>query len=96
MTKQLYISIIYITCNTAKGGIFMNTISLRMNDEDAKLLREYVSVNKLNMSQFVRELIMDKLEEEFALDEERILKAHLKAKEENKYDHTEIWEILGV
>ena len=45
----------------------MNTISLRMNDEDAKLLREYVSVNKLNMSQFVRELIMDKLEEEFAL-----------------------------
>lgn len=74
----------------------MNTISLRMNDEDAKLLREYVSVNKLNMSQFVRELIMDKLEEEFALDEERILKAHLKAKKEKKYDYTEVWDILGV
>ncbi len=41
----------------------MNTISLRMNDEDTKLLRDYVSVNKLNMSQFIRELIMDKLEE---------------------------------
>ena len=36
----------------------MNTISLRMNDEDAKLLKEYVSVNKLNMSQFIRELII--------------------------------------
>ena len=47
----------------------MNTISLRMNDEDTKLLRDYVSVNKLNMSQFIRELIMDKLEEEFELDE---------------------------
>lgn len=45
----------------------MNTISFRMNDEDTKLLREYVSVNKLNMSRFVREIIMDKLEEEFAL-----------------------------
>lgn len=67
-----------------------------MNDEDTKLLREYVSVNKLNMSRFVREIIMDKLEEEFALYEERILKAHLKAKEEKNYDHTEVWEILGV
>lgn len=60
----------------------MNTISLRMNDEDAKLLKEYVSVNKLNMSQFIRELIIDKLEEEFEMDEARILHAHEKAKHE--------------
>ena len=71
----------------------MNTISLRMNDEDTKLLRDYVSVNKLNMSQFIRELIMDKLEEEFELDEARILHAH---ESEKKYDHTEVWEMLGV
>lgn len=74
----------------------MNTISLRMNDEDTKLLRDYVSVNKLNMSQFIRELIMDKLEEEFELDEARILHTHEKAKSEKKYDHTEVWEMLGV
>ena len=74
----------------------MNTISLRMNDEEAKLLRDYVSVNNLNRSQFIRELIMDKLEEEFELDEARILHAHQKAKNEKKYDHTEVWEILGV
>lgn len=74
----------------------MNTISLRMNDEDTKLLRDYVSVNKLNMSQFIRELIMDKLEEEFELDEARILHIHEKAKSEKKYDHTEVWEMLGV
>lgn len=74
----------------------MNTISLRMNDEDAKLLKEYVSVNKLNMSQFIRELIIDKLEEEFEMDEARILHAHEKTKHEKKYDHTEVWKILGV
>ena len=74
----------------------MNTISLRMNDEDTKLLRDYVSVNKLNMSQFIRELIMDKLEEEFELDEARILHDHEKAKSEKKYDHTEVWDMLGV
>lgn len=73
----------------------MNTISLRMNDEDTKLLKEYVSVNKLNMSQFIRELIIDKLEE-FEMDEARILHAHEKAKHEKKYDHTEVWKILGV
>ncbi len=39
--------------------------------KDTKLLRDYVSVNKLNMSQFIRELI-GKLEEEFELDEARI------------------------
>lgn len=74
----------------------MNTVSLRMNDEDVKLLRDYVSVNKLNMSQFIRDLILDKLEEEFELDEERILHAHEKAKNEKKYDHTEVWKILGI
>lgn len=74
----------------------MNTISLRMNDDDIKLLREYVSVNKLNMSQFIRDLIIDKLEEEFEMDEARILHAHEKAKHEKKYDHTEVWKILGV
>ena len=58
----------------------MNTISLRMNDDETKLLRDYVSVNNLNLS----------------LDEERILKAHEKAKHEKKYDHTEVWKMLGI
>ena len=48
------------------------------------------------MSQFIRELIIDKLEEEFEMDEARILHAHEKAKHEKKYDHTEVWKILGV
>ncbi len=39
---------------------------------------------------------MDKLEEEFELDEARILHAHEKAKSEKKHDHTEVWEMLGV
>ncbi len=60
----------------------MNTISF--NDEDTKLLRDYVSVNKLNMSQFIRELIMDSLREEFGADEGEFLHAHEKAKSEKK------------
>lgn len=74
----------------------MNTISLRMNDDETKLLRDYVSVNNLNMSKFIRDLVLDKIEEDLSLDEERILKAHEKAKNEKKYDHTEVWKMLGI
>ena len=70
----------------------MNTISLRMNDDETKLLRDYVSVNNLNMSKFIRDLVLDKIEDDLSLDEERILKAHEKAKHEKKYDHTEVWK----
>jgi uncharacterized protein (DUF1778 family) len=74
----------------------MNTISLRMNDDETKLLRDYVSVNNLNMSKFIRDLVLDKIEDDLSLDEERILKAHKKAKYEKKYDHTEVWKMLGI
>ncbi len=48
--------------------------------------------NKLNMSQFIREVDYGQAWEEFELDEARILHAHEKAKSEKKYDHTEAWE----
>ena len=74
----------------------MKTISIRINDDDSKLLHEYVTVNHLNMSQFIREVIMDKIEEDFGLDEERILHAHQRVKEEKKYDHIEVWRMLDI
>ena len=67
-----------------------------MNDEDTKLLKEYVSINQLNMSQFIRELIIDTIEDDLSLNEERILNAHLRATAETKYEHTEVWEMLGI
>ena len=74
----------------------MATISLRLNDEDAKLVQEYVAVNDLNLSSFVRELILDKIEEDLAMDEERILNAKERSAKEATYDHAEVWKKLGV
>ena len=74
----------------------MSTISVRVNDDESKLIHEYVSVNKLNLSQFLRETILDKIEEDLKMDEERILQAQKKSKDEKKYDHTEVWKLLGV
>ena len=72
----------------------MTTISLRVNDDESKLIHDYVSVNQLNMSQFIRDAVLDKIEND--LDEDRILYAFEKAKQEKKYDHTEVWKMLGV
>jgi len=73
-----------------------STISLRLSDEDAKLVQTYVAVNDLNLSAFLRELLLDKIEEDLLLDEERILRAKESARKEKIYDHTEVWDMLGV
>ena len=74
----------------------MSTISLRVSEEDSKLIRDYVTANNLNLSQFVREAILDKIVDDLQLDEERILLAREKAKTEKRYDHTEVWKMLGI
>ena len=42
----------------------MPTVSLRMNDEEFKLMQEYTSVNNLNVSAFIRAAILDKIEDD--------------------------------
>ena len=63
----------------------MTTISLRVNDDESKLIHDYVSVNQLNMSQFIRDAVLDKIENDLDLDEDRILYAFEKAKQEKTY-----------
>ena len=74
----------------------MNSISLRLNKEDAELVKNYVSVNNLNLSAFVRNLLLDKIEEDFKLDEARILKAYNRSKKENSYTLDEVWNELSI
>lgn len=76
--------------------LFMSTLSIRLSKEDAKLLKEYVQINNLNMSQFIPETIIDKIEDDFNLDEARILHAWEVSEKEKKYSHQEVWEILDV
>lgn len=74
----------------------MSTISLRVTDEESRLIRGYINANGLNMSSFVRDLIFDKIEDDMNLDEERILNASKRIGKEKAFDHTEVWERLGV
>ncbi|MDD7385249.1 MAG: DUF6290 family protein [Actinomycetaceae bacterium] len=74
----------------------MSTISLRVNEQESKLIHEYVAVNQLNLSQFLRETILDRIENDLGMDEQRIVDARERAKTEKTYDHTQVWEMLGV
>ena len=74
----------------------MTTISLRVNDDESKLIHDYVSVNKLNMSQFIRDAVLDKIESDLKLDEARILDALKKSEQKKNYAHSEVWKLLSV
>ena len=73
----------------------MTTLSLRMPETDMEMLKKYVKMNNLSLSGFVREAIMDKIEDEF-LDEDRILVAWKAAENEPWIPAEELWKELGV
>lgn len=74
----------------------MRTISLNVSEEEEKFIKDYVTANCLNLSEFIKEAIFEKMEENLLLDEQRILTAREKAKSERRYDHTEVWKRLGI
>lgn len=42
----------------------MRTISLNVSEEEAKLIEDYVNDNCLNLSEFIKDAIFEKMEED--------------------------------
>lgn len=74
----------------------MCTISFHVSEEEEKFIKDYVTANCLNLSEFIKEAIFEKMEEDLLLDEQRIIAARKKAKTERRHDHIEVWKRLGV
>ena len=75
----------------------MPTLSLRMEKEDLEFLKEYSNINNLNMSSFVRNLILDKIYDEITEeDEKRILKRWANSKSEKTASAEEVFKRLGL
>ena len=75
----------------------MPTLSLRMEKEDLEFLKEYSNINNLNMSSFVRNLILDKIYDEITEeDEKRILKRWENSKSEKTDSAEEVFKRLGL
>ena len=73
----------------------MPTLSLRMEKEDLEFLKEYSNINNINMSSFVRNLILDKIYDEITEeDEKRILKRWENSKSEKTASAEEVFKRL--
>lgn len=69
------------------------TISVRLNDRDAELIKKYAELLGISVSEMVRQAVMEKIEDEFDLQ------CYYKAMEEYKnnpvtYTHEEIRKML--
>lgn len=44
------------------------TISLRLNDEDTMLIKKYAEINKISVSDLIRQTVMERIESEYDLE----------------------------
>ena len=49
------------------------TISLRLNEEDSLLIKKYAQLNKMSVSDLIRQTVMERIEEDY--DKELFTKA---------------------
>lgn len=44
------------------------TISLRLNDEETMLIKKYAEVNKISVSELIRQTVIERIENEYDLE----------------------------
>lgn len=71
------------------------TISVRLNEQDTKLIKAYADINNISLSDLVRKAILEKIEDEYDLE---TYKKAIKEYEKNPKTYTleEVKEELGL
>ena len=57
----------------------MSVVSIRFNDDEEEILKKYVKSKGLNLSQYIKNIIFEKIEEEYDL---KSVQEYLKVKSE--------------
>ena len=57
----------------------MSVVSIRFNDEEEEIVKNYVKSKGTNLSQYIKNIIFEKIEEEYDL---KLVQEYLKAKSE--------------
>ena len=58
----------------------MSVVSIRFNDEEEEIVKKYVKSKGTNLSQYIKNTIFEKIEEEYDL---KLVQEYLKAKSED-------------
>jgi len=58
----------------------MSVVSIRFNDEEEEIVKNYVKSKETDLSQYIKNIIFEKIEEEYDL---KLVQEYLKAKSED-------------
>lgn len=70
-------------------------ISLRLSDQDSKLIREYAKLYGMSMSEFIRNTVIEKIEDEIDIQAYNEAMAELE-EDPTTYSHEEVKALLGI
>lgn len=71
------------------------TISLRLNDEDTKLIKKYAEINNISISDLFRQSVIERIEDEIDLTTYKESMKEYKA-DPATYSHEKVKEMLGL
>lgn len=71
------------------------TISLRLNDEDTRLIKKYAEINNVSISELFRQSVIERIEDEIDLSTYKEAMNEYKA-DPVTYSHEEAKKMLGL
>ena len=74
----------------------MAIITMRVADEDLRLMQTYASTMGQTLSGFIKETVLDRIEDDMEIDEKRILDAWEKSKNKQGTQAEQVWKELGL
>lgn len=72
----------------------MSTISLRLSDKEDKLIRKYAELHDMDLSSFIRETVLAKIEDEYDLS--LFNKVWEQEQQEERISHSDLKKELGL
>lgn len=84
------------TMHLEKGEIFMSTITVRLNSEEARIYKEYAAFKNLPLSTLMKEALEEKIEDEIDLRAILAYEERLKNKETNYVSFDEVKKRLEI
>lgn len=72
----------------------MSTISIRLSEKEDALIRKYAELHNMDLSSFVREAVMEKIEDDYDLT--LFNKVWDQEKDEEKISHLDLKRELGL
>ncbi len=75
----------------------MATISVRLNNEDSNLIKEYAKANGYTISQLIRDVLIEYIEDDLDVEQKKeIMEAREKMHKEGTVDAETVWKRLGL